>query len=322
MDQDEFEEIAQGILGNIVEWRGDKGILEACPGEHLHGSPSKPGDCVVFLGDVPTVTCFHQSCRAAVDEANEEIREAVREYEREHGRRQPTTEELLQRHQLGRQRRERKRRDLLLRHQTMKALPKILKEYAWPARQMVFESPVKVDRPNAWRQQLSLFQPTDNVWIGEKHHSGPGLGEGHFLRASEWRARETIPPWPLICPKTFMSTLNRKDDAVLSDRFIVLESDTMSFDDTCAMFRYCRTFMTLRAVIYSGNKSLHGWFNIKVRSYEENQDQKAILKALGFDGRLIDGLSQPSRLAGALRDNGRVQELLWFAGPDPAWQNG
>jgi len=326
MDIEDIQEIAEDVLGGI-SWEGDRGILDECPGHFLHTNPTKDGDCIVYLNldsnGVPTVFCFHQSCKDEVEEANGELREAIREAVATLGPVVKSKAQLIKEYHERSKWRSRMREKAVLQRKAKEALPKILKDFAWSPRQVMDESPVKMtaeQAKQAWRMHVSLFRPTDWIWIGDRHHSGPVHGVGHIRTAERWLMRSSIPDGQLICSCLFSpGSKDRTDEKAYLRPFLVLESDTLSFAESCALFRWCRQFLTLRAIVFSGNKSLHAWFNYP-KTVEAMRQAHAILPMLGFDERLIVGRSQPSRLAGAIRDNGRTQHLIWFDGPDKGWE--
>jgi hypothetical protein len=326
MDIEDIQDIAEEHLGGI-SWEGAKGVLDECPGYFLHSTPTKYGDCVVFLNadtnGMPTVFCFHQSCKGEVEEANDELREAVREAMATLGTLVKSRAQLLREYHKRSKARSLWLEKAVQQRHAKEALPKILKDFAWSPRQVMDESPVKMtaeQAKQAWRMHVSLFRPTDWIWIGDRHHSGPVHGVGHIRTAERWLMRCSIPSGQLICSCLFSpGSKDRTDEKAYLRPFLVLESDTLSFDESCALFRWCRQFLTLRAIVFSGNKSLHAWFDFP-KTVEAMRQTYAILPALGFDERLIVGRSQPSRLAGAIRDNGRTQHLIWFDVSDRGWE--
>jgi hypothetical protein len=68
-----------------------------------------------------------------------------------------------------------------------------------------------------------------------------------------------------------------------------------------------RQFLNLRAIVNSGNKSLHGWFDQPTKAQLEQL--KIILPAWGFD-RAMFTPSQPCRLAGVVRPDTTPDPLL------------
>ena len=69
-------EIANRLLGSI-EWIDATTGFCKCPGEHLHTTHNGPKDCKVMLDGVPTLKCFHGSCKGIVDGVNHELRSQI-----------------------------------------------------------------------------------------------------------------------------------------------------------------------------------------------------------------------------------------------------
>ena len=68
--------IAEELLGPVDWQSGTEGYL-TCPGQAKHTSADADRDCRVTLDKVPTVFCFHSSCKEAVDTANRELRKRI-----------------------------------------------------------------------------------------------------------------------------------------------------------------------------------------------------------------------------------------------------
>lgn len=73
--------IAENLLG-AIQWTDEGGFCK-CPGEHLHTSANGRKDCKVMLSGVPTIKCFHASCRGIVDGVNHELRSRIGKAERQ-----------------------------------------------------------------------------------------------------------------------------------------------------------------------------------------------------------------------------------------------
>jgi hypothetical protein len=80
-DLDERAEIAERMFGSI-DWQNDVQGFCTCPGIDQHTQGDGQKDCRVNIDGVPTLFCFHTSCKDAVDEANRELRRAVGKAER------------------------------------------------------------------------------------------------------------------------------------------------------------------------------------------------------------------------------------------------
>lgn len=179
--------------------------------------------------------------------------------------------------------------DLGLAERARLSLPGILGQYSWPVADMVSDSPWRADEADGAacaRSMLGLFDAEDVVWTGDVKHS---IGKddiarppadwrgtaaqwdewkrnvrGHFRKPRDW---DGVKPGPRICGCVFKLNADgvqysRSLEAVLRPRFLVVEHDSVSLDAQGALIRWLRerVGLTLRAVVFTGGKSLHGWF--------------------------------------------------------------
>jgi hypothetical protein len=72
----ERQRIATEMLGEI-EWIAETRGYVVCPGKHLHTTGDGERDCQIDLDNVPTVHCFHNSCRGIIDGVNHELRSRI-----------------------------------------------------------------------------------------------------------------------------------------------------------------------------------------------------------------------------------------------------
>jgi hypothetical protein len=102
---------------------------------------------------------------------------------------------------------------------------------------------------------------------------------------------------------------------VLQKKFLVIESDILNKSQMGSVIAWCRQFMRLRAIVDTGGKSLHGWFDQPEPEIES--ELKLILPNLGRRGEqeTLDSAlfkpSQPCRLPGKTR-GGKIQSLLYL----------
>ena len=75
------QRIAAEILGSI-DWQSETSGVITCPGKHLHTTGDGVRDCMIDLDQVPTVHCFHNSCRGILDGVNHELRSRIGKAER------------------------------------------------------------------------------------------------------------------------------------------------------------------------------------------------------------------------------------------------
>lgn len=302
--------VAKGILGEITELP-NVGLFVRCPGADSHTGKNCPRDCQLNLEGVPGLHCFHTSCREAVEYANHALRSAIGKVERGAGiapplPRKPSPEELA--------RRERKQLLAKARDDARRWRKSIIDGVAPTPAELVASSPVPIPESpiDHWRLLLNaLFTPEDVVWIGDKCDSGRSEHAARFRTVPAWLA-ETEARGPFTVPASFKpGAFSRSKANVANRRFLVIESDTLTKPQTLALFEWCRPFMPLRAVVDTGGKSLHGWFEFLHLTGDRFEELKIILPELGADPALFRE-AQPCRLPGWEREPGRFQRLLYL----------
>jgi hypothetical protein len=236
-----------------VRWTDSVTGFVECPGAHLHTTDTT-GEARFKIDGVPTISCFHQSCRSVIEEANRELRAKIGKVERGHGYQHVPTEADKQRWALT----------LELRRVEAKAafdLHTII-EGTISAKELWECSPVKLTgrEENDWWLLLQLFDPRDRIWIGEKHQSGQEWHRRNFRLVEDWLKLRRC-PGPHICPSHFRPrSIHRSDENVVARRFVVAESDLLTHPQQVAVLLHLAKQLRLAAVVDSGNKSLHGWF--------------------------------------------------------------
>ena len=272
-----------------------------CPGASLHTRPTKPKDCQIYLSRVPTIYCFHNSCQGAIEEANRTLRKVLSGSSERPYRYQPSPEDKVKKQE----------REILRRLQcrAKNSRNDILSEFATDPADIFEMSPVRLfDAPeNDWRLLLALFQPSDTIWIGDVYHSGEGC-EGNFRAVSDWLF-EAQAPANFTCPSVFKpGVFSRSKENVNTRPFLVVESDTLTKPEICAVFLWTAQFIRLRAIVDTAGKSLHGWFDFP-KSPEIEHELKIILPEIGCDPAMFKP-SQPCRMPGAIR--GEKHQTLIF----------
>ena len=329
-------QIALALLGPIDE----KGFCR-CPGVALHTNksavrrvPERPGrDCRVFLErPAPTVFCVHTSCQSEVAEMNHRLRSEVGKHEAAAAKGErcapvasPTTTRRSK-EEIAAERENLRKRALATRAQN--ALPLILKDWAWDRADMWADSADIPESPlEQARAVLRLFPAGDVVWCGEFKDSIARdlLEEVHpgrlarvarcFRPVEEWLDERAV-PGPRVCPSAFKAgSHSRGTDEVAARRFVVIEHDNMAMEEQAAVLRWLsHAGYHLRAVVFTGGKSLHGWFDCPTG--EELTQMETVLGALGYDPASFRP-AQPYRLPGWKHDKtGKLAEL-WFLGGRP-----
>jgi len=330
------QQIAEGIL-DYVNWEDDEWGYCQCPGFETHTKKDGMRDCRVMLDGVPTIYCLHQSCAEIVGRMNVKLRAAIADRESGGIERQISLEEMQRRERERQKRCAQTKRDEIVRECLSANREAIVAKYEWSVRDVLMASPLSVSGAGAEQGALflkSLFQKTDVVWMGGKYDSGLPKMRRHFKTAAMWQEEPELNA-PFICPSTFkLGSYSRKNENILTRPYIVLEGDAVDLGcaeklrrkepltdsdkarnrAAClAVINFFRIFSTfeLRAIVDSGSKSIHGWFDAP--DAEEIGALKVILPALGFDPSVLRP-SQPVRFPGVFRrDSNRWQQLLYLA---------
>jgi hypothetical protein len=300
-----LQSIAEASL-IIIEWQDASTGFCKCDGEHLHSHPTGKRDCKVMLNGAPTVFCLHTSCTYHIEQANHRLRSAIGKAQRGGTVEQwkPTPEDRARQKAKAAQER--------LKERAACSLASILSRHAITERDFRISSPKTLDNLPCydWRLHLQLFKADDVVWIGDVQSSGRPENMANFRPVGEW-LKQSECPGSFTCGSTFKNnSYSRSNENVLNRRFLVIESDTLQRLEMLAVIQWCRLFMRLKAVVDTGGKSLHGWFEYPSEAALEQL--KIILPQLGCDRALFKA-SQPCRLPGAWREEkGNWQKLLWL----------
>lgn len=287
-----------------VEWvTYDRGFI-TCPGINLHTSKNGKKDCRIITTGAPTIFCLHTTCSSVIEDSNLKFRRACGSGEKVEGRIFTFEEKQKMREAFVKKKME---FDL----QSMGALSQatVFSSFAWEPADMWEDSPERlIDDPKEdWRLFLNIFNDEDVLWNGQAKDSGETWHTKNFLTVREWK--EKGPKGNFTCPSTFKpGTFSRCNEDVLSRKFLVIESDIFSQKDICAVFNFCRKFMKLRAVVNTGGKSLHGWFDFP--SVQVFDVLKQMFPSLGCDKALFTS-SQPVRMPGVMRGK-KIQSLLYL----------
>jgi len=288
-----------------IDWCQTSMGYMVCPGEEFHSAPSGHKDCVIYTNKVPTITCFHTSCKGEVESANIRLRKGLSDGAYTHSKR---TKEQLERIK-HRKALEHKERRLASNKE------QILETYAWPVQEIIESSPNPI--VNEWGQFLSLYDDDDVLWCGQPFHSGAPKYKKNFQPTAHWR-RLPEPPYPFICGSTFKpDTHCRSKDFVMKRKFLCVEMDSLHIvpeinkDLSGAVFKYIQDVYgwTLRCVVDAGRRSLHGHYDFPGEN--EVLWANVVLPALNVDTATLRP-TQPTRAPGRMRDNGQPQRLLWI----------
>jgi hypothetical protein len=301
-------QVAQRLLGPL-SFEGTTADLE-CPARALHTVKDKRL-ARLFLDGAATITCFHSSCSQRLDELSRQLRKQIwteekgaHEYPRRIGKFIPC--------RLAAPRHTPDNRFNQLGGEILTAARRLFPSLT--AADLWESSPV---RPPCDLDQhfplfiRSLWAAEDVLWCGDLYESGKPCHAKNFRTAAEWLSVGR-PPGPHTSAWTFApGSSSRCKAQARSRRFLVLESDSLSEADTLSVLFWLREKMQLRlrAVVHSGNKSLHAWFDLPQHQLGALE---AALPRAGFDSALFTP-AHTSRLAGWKRtDKAALPQRLMF----------
>jgi hypothetical protein len=338
--------IAARLLGTI-DWQSEVSGYCRCPGAALHTSATGRKDCRVNLDGAPTIYCFHASCAPAVADANLALRRALGvtpwaitlpdgqvlrsgdallsggtvRTKAEIEQSTATAENPSRPNGAPQERRptdaDRRAERLVLESVRIHAerfRPELFDFFRWPFEQVIADSPLHVserDAEDQFRTWLKLWPAHCHVWIGDVYSSGRPEHRTHFRPIADWYQIGPV-LGNYTCGSSFKPGSHRRsNDNLNGQRFLVVESDTLTKNEVGAVFAYLhrRLHYRLHCVIDTAGKSLHGWFDAP-RNQVREERLKAGLVAFGCDPKVFT-YSQPVRVPGAWRD-GRLQRLVWL----------
>ena len=176
-------------------------------------------------------------------------------------------------------------------------------------------------RPSTWESHTEeiidrLFP--DNPWlcVGQTNDSFRTLRRNHFR--GFLAAYALIVPSPMINQKGLTKS-GRKSCHCLANtgprRFLIIEADRGGLRQQAAVIWHLAKIAPLAAVVFSGSKSLHGWFFCEGESEDKLLRFMKYAVSLGADKRMWLP-SQFCRLPDACRLDGKSTDALKLCGWD------
>jgi hypothetical protein len=177
----------------------------------------------------------------------------------------------------------------------------------------------------------TLYQRTDLVWTGDRIQ--PGIMGVTIRTAADWisyfKNGGKTSPFIIINPLTGQSAPTKSGDKetlrgdgnITDFRYCMAEFDNLGREDQIRFWSAVK--LPVVALIDSGNKSIHGWLDVKKLCEVGTAEQwdheikgrlyDRILKPLGVDGACSNP-SRLSRLPGHYRtEKEAIQKLLWLS---------
>ena len=191
-------------------------------------------------------------------------------------------------------------------------------------------SPIRFDHPEAIPHDFirTLFKPDDILWLGFPYDTGEAHHAVHFRTCKEWLKLDTLPP--RIAAGTFhQGSISRSLTSVKTAPFIIIESDELighkpttsegkaenkALSSALIGYAQDRLGLTLRAVIDTGNKSLHAWMD------RPPPDALAAIKrmaaGLRIDRAILDhGQAAPLRMPHCIHEKTNQPARLLYLNP-------
>jgi hypothetical protein len=163
--------------------------------------------------------------------------------------------------------------------------------------------------------------PTDTKTIlndlygkDELLHLAPDIYRGDVKSQSEWLS-DGVDEMQFICPANFKDRKGgRLAENVDYRKYVVFETDDLpnDWDGQAGLLERLAQVMPLRMVVWSGGKSLHGWYSIETRLKDKVQKFYDLAVQLGGDKAVL----RPAQLVrvpnGIRQENGKVQKTIYY----------
>lgn len=320
------KQIAESILGQITWLSDDQGSI-TCPGANKHSTPGNTA--TVYISGSPNIQCFHKSCCREVEDVGRQVRFAVirAEHKSGDGGKQferppilvggngefPSEEPTDSTEAEGSVSAKDLRRAKIF---AAANVPEITDLFAFDPSDWSSVSPTPLPTESYaedWRLLLRALPVENRIWIGNLNDTGRPEHVANFRSVADWLKEDKCPA-PYICPANFVEGAYQRNGAsIQSSNYLIVESDTHSKADISAIFRWLAMSWKLMAVVDTGNKSLHGWYQKPIGlSKNDWALNKAILEGLGCDTAMFKP-TQACRMPGWLREEtGKWQSLLYL----------
>jgi hypothetical protein len=175
-------------------------------------------------------------------------------------------------------------------------------------------SPIRFEGSGSHTEEIIdlLFSGNPLLCVGAATH------DCRTARREEWRGKLTS--LPLLVPNPMSATTGHNQSGEISHRcldntggrrFLVVEFDTGTTDHQAALLLHLAERAPLALAVFSGSKSLHGWFYCADVAEEKISRFFRYAASLGADWQMWTAC-QLARMPDALRDNGARQAIYFF----------
>jgi hypothetical protein len=293
-------QVAEKVLGGI-EWSGDNFGYCICPGSALHGNKTTKEHTRVYINPEypPVVNCQHSSCQVQIDDINKRL---WFESKNAGGRKDIpavyTNDHVIRV-------KERNRIDMA-KESIYGEIDSILRNYSdkLTGSDKIPNAPVEM-----FKKHLQLFSKDDVIWHGSTFDTNTFKTAADWVK---WTKQNNKVSSEFISQSTFIANpTGRKKDQVTRSPFFIAEGDELDKKNQTRIINFLIAVgFRLFAVIDSGNKSLHAWFE-RPQNYTA-EEITALMEALQCDPASTR-IAQPVRVAGATNPKtNNVQELIYY----------
>jgi len=156
---------------------------------------------------------------------------------------------------------------------------------------------------------LNLYDGQDIVYVGMEVFKG----NAQSVTSLGW---EMLHDMQYICPNPLKKA---EDGRVMTNikerRFVVFESDidllAGNWDGQAGVIEKLRSILRLSMIVWSGNKSLHAWFDCRGHAESQIHRFENMAIRLGADAQSLR-MTQLVRFPWGKRDNGKVQKVIFY----------
>jgi len=167
--------------------------------------------------------------------------------------------------------------------------------------------------PQTGREVLSELYSGDDLL-----HLSPHPCQARDIRSCQEWCDSDLADQQFICPATLKTReMGRTKENVDLRHFIVWESDrdglASNWDAQAGIIMNLAKSIPLKMVCFSGNKSLHAWFDISTRRKDLVQDFITLCVQVGADPMTLRKAQLVRMPWGVRSDNGKTQKTIYYA---------
>jgi len=156
---------------------------------------------------------------------------------------------------------------------------------------------------------LNLYDGEDIVYVGTEVFKG-------YAQTINQLGWDDLYELQYICPNPLKKA---EEGRVLMNikqrRYVVFESDidilASNWDGQAGVIEKLKSILRLSMIVWSGNKSLHAWFDCRGHAESQVHRFENMAVRLGADPQSLR-MTQLVRFPWGLRDNGKVQKVIYY----------